>query len=494
MVLAPLQSKPGSVHGRPRRVTGGCRPWAPGMRVLLALAVTATLAGCVFQEKSFPMRPGDLVRLRSEPNPVPSDPSTVRQWLRRTHQRLEPLLPERGRRVMLTEQFLDEQGQPVDVYRYFQKDPRTLNQIRQNYYGILHSAQAIGQRLAIDQPIEPWPKFQTVWIPVADGIEISGRLGFAETDDGRVRRADCIVILPGYLGDNGIRRTRDLALAIRQAGFHALALELRGHGEAELRYPDIYYTFGALEVPDLLKVSEWLEDTYPQVSGTGLVGACWGGNLALLAAWLDGRQPDDSSIDERTAVVLGPPWPRRHFTAGVIALSAVLDYEGLMDRLDLPQDTWANPSTHFFQNTVKERAARKGHPEVTCSLRRLINYEFARSPLTRAWSVIDVYRFLRLIPYRGQPPARKLDSARMPVLVVASVNDPFLSAQDTATLIDETNNPNVAALMLRGGGHIGFAPYNRAYFYSLVINFFDPQVGAAASSGLRGAAASFVKG
>ena len=43
-----------------------------------------------------------------------------------------------------------------------------------------------------------------------------------------------------------------------------------------------------------------------------------------------------------------------------------------------------------------------------------------------------------------------------------------------------TENPNVAALILRGGGHIGYFPYNKAYTYSLIVNFFDPERGAAA--------------
>ena len=67
--------------------------------------------------------------------------------------------------------------------------------------------------------------------------------------------------------------------------------------------------------------------------------------------------------------------------------------------------------------------------------------------------------------------------------IVSSINDPFLSAQETADLMARTSNPKVAALILRGGGHIGFAPYNRSYFYSLITNFFDPKTGAAACIG-----------
>ena len=58
-------------------------------------------------------------------------------------------------------------------------------------------------------------------------------------------------------------------------------------------------------------------------------------------------------------------------------------------------------------------------------------------------------------------------------------------ADDLADLIAVTPNPNVAGVILDGGGHIGFIPYNRAYTYSLIVNFFDPTVGAAAMQAPR---------
>ncbi len=67
----------------------------------------------------------------------------------------------------------------------------------------------------------------------------------------------------------------------------------------------------------------------------------------------------------------------------------------------------------------------------------------------------------------------------MPTLIVHSVNDPLQTAQEVADLMAETSNPNVAALMLPGGGHIGFQAWARRYFYNLIINFFDPRTGPA---------------
>ena len=80
------------------------------------------------------------------------------------------------------------------------------------------------------------------------------------------------------------------------------------------------------------------------------------------------------------------------------------------------------------------------------------------------------------------PAYDKLESVRVPIVLVDAINDPFLDVQELADLTAATDNPQVACLMLPGGGHTGFAAYNRAYYFSLIINFFDPQNGAAAYS------------
>ncbi len=473
-----------------KRRKRGSLPAGPGLVIGLTVgrwALTAVLQimlfspmACVFDEKSLPMCPGDLVRV---PPPDERELRTIagstRGWLARTHRHLEHLLPERGKLVMPTEQMTDADGRPRDVYAYFQKDPATLNILTKNWYGITHTAQSASRSEAIDHPAPPWPGFKQVWIPVADEVELSGRLGFAQTD-GEIHRADCIVLLPGLFGDNAVIRTRDLARALRSAGLHVLALELRGHGQTEMRYPDVYYNFGLVETQDLMKVSEWLEDHNPRIRGTGLVGFCWGGNLAMLAAWFDGRRPDDPSIPPDVARHLDPPCSRRHFAAGTLAFSPVLRWEEIMDLTDVQHDMWVNPSAFFFQETIKSRMRRKVYPEVSGNLRRLIAYEFARSIFTRSLPVDEMYQSLRFLPYRGLPTGDKLEFARTAVLMVTAVNDPFLCAQDLTDLMAMTENPRVAGLILRGGGHIGFGPYKRPYFYSLIINFFDPHSGAAA--------------
>lgn len=444
------------------------------------IGMLLSFPACCFDERPWPMRPQDRILA---PSPTAAERQAMvgstRQWLVRTHQQIEHLLTERGRLVMLTDDMVDGDGRPRDVYEFFDRQPETLNVLSDNWHGLCHTAQAASRAPPITAPLTPWPGFQQVWIPVDQHVQLSAWLGFAE-EDGRVRRADCIVLVPGFLGDNAVTRTDYLSHSLRRAGFHVLAIELRGHGHTELRYPDVYYNFGVIETQDMMKVSEWLQDTYPQIRRTGLLSFCWGGNLSLQAAWYDGRRPDDPSITESIGRFLDPPSGRSHYTAGVLAFAPVLRWEDLMDEADHEHDLAVEPAMYFFQQFVRERMVRKGYPEASGNLRRLIMYEFAHSFFTPATPIAEARRFLRFLPYRGEPDGDKLEYARVPVLIVSSVNDPFLSAQDTADLIAQTANPRVAALILRGGGHIGFAAYNRSYFYSLIVNFFDPQVGAAA--------------
>jgi predicted alpha/beta-fold hydrolase len=90
---------------------------------------------------------------------------------------------------------------------------------------------------------------------------------------------------------------------------------------------------------------------------------------------------------------------------------------------------------------------------------------------------------LRLVDYKNQSAGKKLELARMPVIIMHGADDPLVPAQDIAHLASGVKNPKVAAIILPSGGHVGFAGYAPEYYFSLVMNFFDPQRGAAA--GLR---------
>jgi dienelactone hydrolase len=475
------------------------RSWP--VTVLLSVSLIAMLSGC-FSERPIPFRQDQLVEI--DPFAAPLD---ARQWLRHAQRRLAPLLGTDAKRTLLTEDLLDKDGRPIDVLKRYARRFDRQQSLFYNCDGLSHTAQLTGGDYAAEAP-PPWPGYEQVWIPVAPGLELAGFLGYARAGEapaapgrppstppsvmaaqagirpqsippGAILNADCIVVLPGLLGHNGVRRSFDVSEALRASGRHALAVELRGHGQTERRFPGIAYNFGTLETGDLMAVAEWLQ-AKPHIRRTGLVGFCWGANEALLAAWYDGRDEAHPSIHSRLAPHLRPVTPTRHYEAGVIAFSPVLSFEEIIGRVDRVRSAIVNPVLAALQDTIRGRMTSKGYDAPDGSLRRLIDAEFSHSELDYPEAVADALDFLRFLPFRGRPDGDKLMSARVPVLIVQAANDPLACAQDVADLIARTPAPNVAAIVLPGGGHVGFAAYNARFTYSLMLNFFDPARGAAA--------------
>jgi predicted alpha/beta-fold hydrolase len=406
-------------------------------------------------------------------------PST-RAWLAAAHGELKDLLPSGEPGALLTEDLIDRNGAPRNVFDHFGIRRENLQSLLANPDGIRCSAQAAGSEYHIDKPAPPWPGFEDVWIPVRDDVSLAGRLGFAR-DNGVIRDADCIVVLPGLFGDNGIRRSRDVATFLIESGYHVLSLEIRGHGQTEHRFPDACHTFGVLETDELLRVSDWLM-TEPHIRRTGLIGYCWSANIALLAAWIDSREPDDPDISPEIAPYLLSEPTGTRFSAGIIAFSSIPRWEDLLDALDTPRSYLREPVYATVQNTVKARMIRKKYPEVSGNLRHLIELDYQGCGVSLSEGSRTGYSFLRLLPYGGHEVGDKLGRARVPVLIVHGANDPMGTAGEIAELIARTDNPRVAALILPGGGHVGFAAYARSYYYSLIAGFFDPARGAAAGA------------
>lgn len=444
-----------------------------------AVLLLTGLFGC-FSERSFRFsanqRLGPAVGIV-----VPeSAPPTTRAWLRAESARLAPLLPPRARAPLLTEDLIDPQGRPIDVLGHFGYRREELTTLLGNLSGLEDTAQATGADSGSELP-PPWPGFRDIWIPVAGGLEIFGRLGLAQDGD-RIRDADCIVILPGIFGDTRPQRTRDLALALRDGGLHALAVELRGFGQTGARYPNATYRFGLSETGDLMAVARWLE-AQPHIRRTGIVGFCWGANHALLAAWQPTQATQHALITDALRPLQHPPLHQPVFQAGVLAFSPVLRYEEIIDQCDRDWCMLDNPVLASLQDTIRHRMSFQQYPIVNGSLRDVIRLEYERSGLDPVALWDPVVAYLRWLPYRGLDDGRKLDAAPMPVLIVQGANDPLTSAQNVADLIARTDNPNVAAIVLPGGGHIGFAPYARRWFYNLILDFFDPLSGPAAQAG-----------
>lgn len=471
------------------------------MAILLISGGSTMLSGC-FSERSFPVRMEAVVRV--EP---PREARNVREWAAAAAKQLQPLLPKNHRPALSTDELIDADGKPIDVYAHFRTNPAALSSVLQNFYGLMHTAQCSHTTVPERDPPD-WPGFEDVWIPVSDTVRVFGRIGFA-TRDGKRLKADCIVILPGLLGDLSVDRTHMIAQALLARGHHALAVELRGYGRTSREQPDVFYNFGVQETDDLKTIAEWAQ-TRPEVDRTGLIGFCWGANHVLLAAWNEGRAPDHVSIAPRLKPYLRPmntaapdasalpaagmttatnghvgaaaASEPRHFAAGVIAFSPVLAFEEIVERTRTPTSALVDPVLNALQDAIRERKLEKGHVPVDGDLRTLIDAEFARSPLRYSGAVEDGLDYLRFMPFRGREAGDKLDSACVPVLIVHGSTDPLASAQAVADCAARTRSLNVGVIMTEGGGHVGFASYSRDWFYSLILAFFDREHGAAATT------------
>ena len=437
---------------------------------VLPVVFLVPLSGCFFQETSHPLDPDRVVLI----SPPPPEVRTVRQWLAHAHNDLRHLLPRRKRPTLLTEGLTDADGHPIDLPARLKVPSDRLESIWRNFLALSYSAQAISTK-DDNTPAPPWPGFEDVWIPISGDFSLAGRLGTVRRPDGRAAQADCIVILPGVCGSNNILRLRDLARGLLDSGFHTLALELRGLGQTDARYPHVQHTWGVRETGDLLVVAKWLQRK-PHIRRTGMVAFSWSANIALLTAWADGRDDNHPSIAPEIAKRLTAKPVGRHYEAGIIALSPVLDVEDLGDVLEKPHSYLIRPVMAGLQSTIRKRKIHKKWPDRSGSLKQLFE---KHNGMGYPGAAEDCMHYLRLLPYLGKPTGDKLEDARVPVLIVYAADDPMRPVQTVAELMATVENPNVAAIVLPSGGHIGFAPFAKDWYYSMILSFFDPRRGPA---------------
>jgi predicted alpha/beta-fold hydrolase len=459
------------------------------MNKLWILPFLLLLPGCIFSERSFPYDPATREAIALPANPDHQG-LTARGWLAEAAPQLAHLMPHHRKSPMLTDDLAGPRARAADVWAHFDRTGEGLESVFVNLLGLAYSAQAIQTRTP-PRPAPPWDGFEDVWIPVAPDLQISARMGWAHDSAGRVADADCIVIVPGIRGDNNILRVRDLAEALRSEGFHVLTVELRGTGLTDRRYPRYDYTWGIYETDDLLRVADWAQ-ARPHVRRTGLVGYSWGANHAILAAWAQGRKNAAEGAGPELAPLLRPaPIGPKRFEAGVLVFSPICRFEEMIDKLEVEQPAWLHPALAGLQETFRTRMAEKNIPGPCGSVRSLLKHMVVgnnaqdagdRQRITSARQLADGLEYVRLMPYKDLPAHDKLGGVPMPLLIVHAADDMIALAQDLADLLAAVRNPNVAAMILPSGGHIGFAPYAAAWYYNLIFNFFDPKLGPAAAA------------
>lgn len=441
------------------------------------LTVAGFLPGCL-AEASFPAIEKDLRLYESTVIFDCDGAPPARRWLEQVHERLADLLPAADRGALVSDELPDR---PKSIYTRFGRDPDSLGSLFANFGGLLHTAQVAkgdveAERLDSPEP-RPWPNFESTWVPVAPDLKLFSRLGVHRDADGKPLRRDTVLIAVGFLGNLGGYRYRDLSAALYERGYHVLCMEMRGHGQTGQKYSDIPMTFGILESTDLLNASHWVRENCA-AKRVGLIGFSWGATDALIAAWLDGEMNRSYSSD--------PIWRRvpfagrtSAFDAGVIAMSPILDMNQITESFEQEYSVLGDPIRNYTQNNIKQYMKLRNAPFIDHRVKTFIKFEAGRCVLAREYRDYPTFEatgfdFLDIVSESGMEKLRRI---RTPVLVIHGVNDPLSPAHLVAGLGNRVRNPNFGVLLMPGGGHGGLPAVSSAYYYSLILNFFNPLVG-----------------
>jgi alpha-beta hydrolase superfamily lysophospholipase len=415
--------------------------------------------------------------LAPAPRSAATRPAT-RTWVDAAHRILCECLPETRRNGLTTSALTNLDGGPVRVCERFGWNPEMLGSLSGNLSGLICSAQMIQNA---DEPVGPmaapapdWPGFRAVEVPVAPGTDLCGRIAYPPG-----RTGDYVIIVHGLFGHLGEYRYRDLAEALQRRGFGVLGLDMRGHGRTEQTRPGCPMTFGLLEPGDLRAAAEWLRRSRG-ARRVGLIGFSMGGFQSLLAASQDGNGLVDP-IGRR------PVGERPAFDAGVIAVSPLIDSLGVAAALEPPADYLSDPVRFTIQNSIRRKMAAYADEDraARAGVWDFFEFEIGRSPVARMYPDRRSIReqALTRIDLAGadwSAGVSKMESIRVPTLVLHAANDPLTRAQSVAELAARVRNPNFGVILLPDGGHTGFPALSSAYYYSLIVNFFDPRRGPAA--------------
>ncbi len=460
------------------------------MKALATVLVAGAMGGC-FSEQSFPMKPEQLARM---PVVKEGEGLSTREWTERANALAAPLLPRSSQATLTGDQFsrVTSGGNNEDVYQHFDIHLSHIDDLWWNISGLEQTAQVssppwlIGANGHIQRAA--WAGFKDVYIQVDKNVFLYGRLGEPDKKSCAAEiPGSYIVVTHGLFGSiDGLDMANEVE-ALRRAGHHVLAVEMRGHGETYIEHPEYTVSFGITESSDLLTVDQWLRSTQG-AKRVGLLGFSLTGFEALMTAWLDGKHP----VTEFDAVPLlrnlpkpvGPP----AFNGGMFIVSPPVDMKTIADAFEERYSIFDGPCKARFQSHVAERMA-KVQEKPSYSLWDWADSEFRRAGWDKTYANpgelrSDLVKFLDL---RGgaetgatwEEGVRRMDNIRIPVLMLASANDPLATAQGVVELFSRVKNPNIGVVMLGEGGHMGFPAVSADYYYSMMLNFFDPKTGPA---------------
>lgn len=416
-----------------------------------------------------------MVRLSSAQISAPNGGRlTAREWVVGAHSPTAKTLPRNAREALFPQTLRDHQGQPLEIYPYLGLNPALLDSIYGNPSGVLYSARLAGPPPGTD-PSPPWQGFTDVTVPLCDGAKLHLRLGTPEPPD--EIRGSYVVITHGMFGSlEGVGMLNHVQ-ALRRAGHHVLAIEMRGHGQTSESSAHLPMTFGLKETADLLAIARWLK-TEHHARRVGLVAFSVSGFESLLAAWLDAAPLAPADAARPILRYVPTPAAEPAFNGGMFIISAPVGIHTMAQVLEQRWHKLQAPVKYTFQQRVEQRLREFGDPAPR-DLWDFVIAELRRDGWVRAYGSkaklrADMDWFLDLQRNNWAAGAHRMEAVRVPILILSAANDPLGTGQDVAELFARVKNPNLGVILLKDGGHMGFAALSADYFYSLMTEFFHP--------------------
>lgn len=444
------------------------------LRCLLLLALLLPMTGC-FSPQSFPMQVAHLVQPTSAQLSAPGgDRLDTRLWVEKIHCQAAPLLPVKAREALFSNTLRDAHGRTLGIYEHFRLREADVDALLGNLQGLEQTAQVTSPLLG-GKPSPLWKGFKRVALPTADGMQQHACLGTPEPAD--EIPGSYVVITHGMFGSLEGPAMEDHVQALRRAGHHVLAIEMRGHGQEGERSRALPMTFGLRETADLLTTAQWLKTTH-HARRVGLVAFSVCGFESLLAAWLDAAPLD--AADAARPILRNAPTVGAEpaFNGGMFIVSTPV---GIQKMSNVFAKRWGKiqaPVKWTFRQHVESRMRELGDPPPR-SIWDFIMAELRRDGWTRAYASetklrSDMEWYLDLRTNNWSAGTQRLELVRTPILILSAANDPLATAQDVADLFSKVHNPNIGVILLSGGGHMGFPALSADYYYSLIKAFFDP--------------------
>jgi len=296
-------------------------------------------------------------------------------------------------------------------------------------------------------------QFETVSVPVEDGLELEGRISVVE------KSMPWVILVHGALRSGAQKHLVDQAEAIQGDGFAVLSLDMREHG-LSWKKTAFQSSLGWREGLDLVRAAEWLRETR-NAETVCVVGTSLGGRYALRAA-IESARMEVSPIDAVMAVV-----PAAHLPEAA---------------RDLEKSTRApfGINALIWKSTLQSRDARSA---------RTIG-EGPHRGWTATWplhagDVIRDYIEEVIVPRwnfdsvedwaRKADPVDGLADVDIPVLVYAVRDDPFVKIWQSEEVLQPAaeGNPNIGFVFAERGGHTAFAIVDPNFFYNVTVNFLE---------------------